>query len=356
MLKRAFHSSGPRSSTTALGLTIASVVLIAATYGMARFGVGLLYPQMLRDRPGLEGGLPLAGTGQFAAYCVAVVVGGWLSRTHARAVAVSAGISAGLGCVGLLLAQTPLTFAAAAFVAGTGAGLASPALVPLLDRAVPERWAPTAQAGVNSGTAIGLVVGGTLVLATTSVTVPWLLTAVVCVAAALTVGVLAPPAQSSPAHDRSDPDPGWWVPLVLPLALAGAAGVVSAYVWTYGPLVIVRQDLVGADDSGWLWVCVGVGGVLGLLTGGLVERTGPRTAFLLSAAGVTLGTVGVWVGTALPVAVISLGLFGASYMALSGTLILWGRVVQGVDSGRATALLFLALAVGQSLGAATLSP
>ncbi|WP_022924677.1 hypothetical protein [Serinicoccus marinus] len=51
-------------------------------------------------------------------------------------------------------------------------------------------------------------------------------------------------------------------------------------------------------------------------------------------------------------AVLGLTLFGAAYMALTGTLILWGRVLAPLDAGQATAWLFLALSVGQAVGTA----
>lgn len=336
-----------------MALAVSSVALIAATYGMARFGVGLLHPQMAAARPGLEGALRPAGTAQFASYCVAILIGGQLARTRARAVAASAGLCAGIGCAGLLLAQNPTGFTIAAFVAGSGAGLASPALVPLLDRTVPAEWAGPAQTAVNSGTAIGLIISGTLVLVTTGITTPWVIIAIICVTAGLAVWFFAPPHTPAEAPDST---PASWGPLVLPVVLAAAVGVISAFVWTYGPSVIVQDGLITPRNIGWLWLSVGLGGLLGVFTSQLVDLTGPVVAFLISSGGIGLATAGVALTTQPWVAIASLALFGASYMALSGTLILWGRVLRPANGGQATAWLFLALAVGQALGAATINP
>lgn len=336
-----------------VALAVSSVTLIAATYGMARFGVGLLHPQMAAARPDLEDALRPAGTAQFVSYCVAVLIGGQLAQTKARAVAAAAGLSAALGCLGLLVAQTPTTFTIAAFIAGTGAGLASPALVPLLDRAVPTRLAGPAQTAVNSGTALGLMVSGSLVLITTGIVMPWALIATICAVAGAAVWFFAP-AHAPAASAESMPGPGQWFPLVLPLALSLVVGVVSAYVWTYGPSVITTKELISTDHIGWLWLTVGIGGLLGVFTSHLVDRTGPLGASLLSSAGIILATAGIAM-TATPwVAIGSLAVFGASYMALSGILILWGRILRPDNGGQATAWLFLALAVGQAVGAATI--
>lgn len=328
-------------------------MLIAGTYGMARFGVGLLHPQMAAARPGLEGALQPAGTAQFASYCVAVLIGGRLARTRAGSVAAGAGLCAGIGCAGLLVAQTTTTFTIAAFIAGSGAGLASPALVPLLDRAVPARWAAPVQSAVNSGTAIGLLISGALVLITTGVTTPWALIATLCVTAGWAVWYFSLPHTPAKIPDSTPAD---WRPMILPTLLAAAAGVVSAFVWTYGPSVIVQDGLITPGRIGWLWLSVGLGGLLGVFTSQLVDLTSPLVAFLLSSVGIALATAGVALTTQPWVAIASLALFGASYMTLSGVLILWGRVLRPDNGGQATAWLFLALAVGQAVGAGTIRP
>lgn len=350
-MKRTFHSS-PRHTTTCRqsALLVSSVALIAGTYGMARFGVGLLYPQMVAARPGLVGALPPAGMAQFLSYCVAVFVGGQLARTAARAAAAAAGLCAGIGCLGLLVAQTPSTFIIVALIAGAGAGLASPALVPLLDQTIPAGRAGAAQTAVNSGTAIGLMISGALVLLTTGITLPWLLFALVCVAAGLAVAFLGPRRPASVVARA--PVTAGLGRLALPAVLAMAVGGASAYVWTYGPSVIVQAGLIPTRQIGWLWLVVGMGGLLGVFSSRLVDLIGPLKAFLISTVGIGLATAGVALASQLWFALASLAIFGACYMILSGVLILWGRVLRPANGGQATAWLFLALAVGQAMGAA----
>lgn len=128
------------------------------------------------------------------------------------------------------------------------------------------------------------------------------------------------------------PGPRQWAPLILPLALSLVVGVVSAYVWTYGPSVIIEKELISTDHIGWLWLTAGIGGLFGVFTSQLVDRIGPLGAFLLSSAGIILAIAGIAV-TATPwVAIGSLAVFG----------------------GQATAWLFLALAVGQAVGAVSI--
>ncbi|WP_298885220.1 MFS transporter [uncultured Serinicoccus sp.] len=367
MLKRSLQFAPAPTSRSPLPLVLAGVVLIAGTYGMARFGVGLLHPQMVAGRPDLDGALRPAGTAQFTSYCLAVLVGGRLAMRQARRLALAAGLVAGAGALGLMLAPDVATFTAAAFVAGAGAGLASPALVPLLDRAVPTARSGLTQAAVNSGTAVGLLVVGTVVLVTSAALTPWLMVAVVCVGAGWAVHRLAPAVRVVEPGAVPDVEPGIAPDRVagaavaargmsLPWLLAAAAGGVSAYVWTFGPSEVVRDTDLGTEYIGWLWVAVGAGGLIGAVAGRLVDLTGPFLAFLACAAAILLATTVVSTATQPWPAVLGLALFGAAYMALTGTLILWGRVLRPRDAGQATAWLFLALSVGQAVGTVLVGP
>lgn len=364
-------SSGPNPAR-GTAFALAGLILIAATYGMARFGVGLLHPQMAAARPELADALRSAGTAQFSSYCVAALVGGQLARRHAARVALAAGLIAAAGCGGLFFAQAPVSFTIAAFLAGSGAGLASPALVPLLDRAIPPAWSGTAHAAVNSGTAVGLIASGGLALATSAPAAPWVLIGVLCILAGLAVWRLAPVTPQTRSGDRDHANVSAGAnananaeaggrdyargSIKGPLAWATVAGFVSAFVWTYGPSRLVSHELIEAGSIGWLWVAVGVGGTLGLFAHRLVGRTSPLVAFAISATGIGLATAGVVVAAQAPLAIASLGLFGASYMTLSSVLILWSRALAPDDAGRVTAWLFLALALGQAAGAAVLTP
>ncbi len=347
-VKRSFHE------TRGALFVAAGVLLIAATYGMARFGVGLLHPAMAVEHPGVATALPSAGTAQFASYCVAAVLAAFLVPLRSRAVAGAAGVVAALGCLGLASSSSAGWFVASAYVSGAGAGLASPALVGLLDAVVPERMAATAQAVVNSGTSVGVVVTGVLATAITSPGPAWLVMAGVCAAAAAAVVALSSGARLvAPTAEPSRPDR---TSLAVPLALASGAGVASAAVWTFGPTAVVGRGALQPGQVGLLWAALGLGGLTGAFVAGPVSRYGPTRAFLLCTAALVVGSAAVLAphdgGATLPLA--GAACFGAAYMSLSGVLILWGRLVDPRDGAAATAWLFIALAVGQAVGAQAL--
>ncbi len=113
-----------------LAVTVSGLGVIACTYGLARYAYGLFLP-VFREQFALSGALSGAiATGGYASYCgAAVAAHRLLGRGHARGAAGLAGVLAALSCTAIAVAPSAGVLAAGVFVAGTGAGLASPAMV-----------------------------------------------------------------------------------------------------------------------------------------------------------------------------------------------------------------------------------
>jgi predicted MFS family arabinose efflux permease len=151
------------------------------------------------------------------------------------------------------------------------------------------------------------------------------------------------------------PQLGPWRLLVIPSVAAVIAGVGSALIWTFGPLLLTDAGSVATEQAGWLWIALGLGGSLGVLTGALVQRLGTRGGWCFFAGALALASAGVAVSVAIGsawTAYASMAIFGAGYMSLSGVLILWARNVWPGRAGAGTSMLFIALAIGQALGSA----
>lgn len=352
-------TTADRAAGSGLGTAVAGMLLIAATYGMARFGVGLFAPHLSVQRPELAGVLGWAAAAQFTSYSLAAALAArWVDR-YPRAGLLLAGATATAGCLGVAVAATPAVFVVAVFVGGTGAGFASPALVPVVDAVVAPRSTATAQSVVNSGTAVGVIGAGVVASAAASVGAAWVFMALVCAGTAVAVWWRVRgradlgAARRTAAQSSAEPARGPWRLLAVPAAAAVVAGAGSSLVWTFGPSLLTGSGAVGPEQVGRLWIALGLGGVLGTLTGALVRRTGVRVAWCwcagaLSLAGIQVG-VSVAAGSAWA-ACAGMALFGAGYMGLSGVLILWARDVWPHSAGAGTSALFIALATGQALG------
>jgi predicted MFS family arabinose efflux permease len=346
--------AGQRSPARSVAVALTGTLLIASTYGMARFGVGLFAPRLVSERPALAPVVGWAAAAQFVSYSLAAAVAARVSDRRPRAAVLAAGTAAAVGCVGVATTASPGWFVVLVFVGGTGAGLASPALVRLVDAVTPPHAAATAQSLVNTGTAVGVVVAGALALAVPSTAGAWWTMAVVNALAAGGVLLLA---RGGALGDPTATGSGTsydWRPLATPAAAAAVVGAGSALLWSYGPLVATGAGPVDDGSVGFLWIALGLGGLLGPLTGRLVERRGLGGAWAWSVGAVAVASLAlagaVGVGRPWP-AYAAMACFGAGYMCLSGVLILWAREMWPGAAGRGTSVLFVALAVGQAVGA-----
>ncbi|WP_236836726.1 MFS transporter, partial [Blastococcus sp. KM273129] len=238
-------------------------------------------------------------------------------------------------------------------VAGGGAGAATPALVAAIAASLSPETEGRAQGVVNSGTGAGVVAGGLLVLAAPDAwRAAWLgfavLALVVTWAADRSARWPGPVAPSGPA-DRP------WRALGRPTVAAVIAGAGCAGVWTFGRDLMTGAGELSAGTSGALWCVLGAAGLLGGVSGALVERVGVRAAWrgslLVAAAATALLAVrpgDPWV------AGLALAAFGGAFVALSGVLIAWGARARPDGAAAAAAFLFVGLTAGQALGAVAL--
>lgn len=335
-----------------LAVAIAGMLLIAATYGMARFGVGLYAPFLNEQRPRLSGSLGWATAAQFTSFCLAAGLAG---RFSPRTGLLLAGTTATVGALGVALASEPGYFVLAVFVGGMGGGFASPALVPVVDGLVASEKASGAQSLVNSGTAVGVIAAGLLAFVVPSAAPAWIIMAVIC--------ALALAGAWYPVRARRDlakaggrkaqkMRPAWRL-LMLPVVGAAVAGAGSSMVWSFGPSVVTASGAVPVSAVGWLWIALGLGGLAGSTSGSLVRRIGRRGAWISWSGALVAADVGVATaaagGTLWP-ALLGMAVFGAGYMGLTAVLILWARQVWPGRGGAAVSVLFIALAIGQALG------
>lgn len=335
----------------------AGTAVVAVTYGLIRFGYGLYLPVFT-----VRFGLPaeVAGgiaAGSFAAYCaIALLAQRLIGLGRSRQALWVACALAATGATITAAAWSAGSLAVGVVVAGSGAGAASPALVSAVAATVPRSTADRSQAVVNSGTGLGVVVGGLLAAALPGHwRLSWMVFALATVAVTWRVDWCTTWAVV-PAAQRPDRRPllldlAPLHPLLLAALLAGAG---SAAVWTFGRDLLVSAG-ASAPTSALLWSVLGGAGVAGALSGDVVRRVGPHAAWVATAgmmAAATVALVGL-PGRALPAAT-ALAAFGAAYVVLSGLLIACATVLTPRRAAESTAALFIALTAGQALGAAAL--
>ncbi|MGY1987894.1 MFS transporter [Blastococcus sp. SYSU DS0669] len=335
-------------------LISAGLAVIAVTYGLARYGFGLYLPQF-RTEFGFSGGTAGAlAAGGYLAYCVAALLTPLLvARGHGRAALWAAGGSAAAGSVVVAVAPGTAVLAVGVLIAGSGAGAATPALVAAIAASVPPASEGRAQGVVNSGTGAGVVAGGLLVLAAPAAwREAWLVFAVLAVLVTWTADRAARwPGPGALPHPAGRP----WRGLGRPTVAAVLAGAGCAGVWTFGRDLLTGAGELSAGVSGALWCVLGAAGLLGGVSGALVERYGVRAAWRAALVLAAAASALLAVRPGVPwLAGIALAVFGGAFVALSGVLIAWGARARPDGAAAAAALLFVGLTAGQALGAVAL--
>jgi predicted MFS family arabinose efflux permease len=336
------------------GLVLAGTGLIAATYGLVRLAYGLFLSDI---QASLDLGSAEAGyisSGASIAYCAGALVG-LVADSRPRLLVLAALGTGSLGALGMALAPSAAAFVPAAVVGSAGAGLASPGLVGVVAANVAERGRDRAQTVVNSGTGPGLVLAGLLALVLLpqwrlGFVIAAVVTAVVGVAVlVLSRGSAAPGARSA---DRKDLSRRWWAVLATPAFGAVLLGASSAAVWTYGRTQLIAEGAARGTAT-VAWIGLGVGGTATVLTARGLGRLRPANAWVLTTSGVavSVGALAAAAGWTV-VGVAACLLFGWAFVAATSALIGWAAELLPDRAAAGTALLFVALTLGQAVGSA----
>jgi predicted MFS family arabinose efflux permease len=339
-------------------LVAAATALIGATYGLGRYAYALYLPALRADF-GL--GAATAGavaSAAYGAYCAGLLAGGAVAeRGRARAAAVAAGACAVAGTGAIAIAGSTALLAVGVALGGVSTGLASPALASLIAGAVAPAGRDRAMTVANAGTGFGMLVCAPAALAAPdrwragfALFAALSLAVTAAVALATSRGASAHPHPATPQRATAGPRRrarGDRVPLALGAAGLGAAG--SAY-WTFGRDLLTAAGAGGAGPG--LWMALGAASILGAAARDVVPRgrAGALWAALLVAVGASTALLALAPATR-PLALASAVVFGASFVALSGILILWATRLDPDRPAAAVSGAFLLLALGGLAGA-----
>lgn len=249
-------------------------------------------------------------------------------------------------------AMQPGAFAAFAILSSIGAGLASPALVSIIKRNVERGDNDRAQSIVNAGTGPGLIIAGLLALVLLpNWRLPWFLTAGFTIIIAALVLRLDRARSHHSVHGNRLPPKAWFGAHGYIIAAALLMGAGSAAVWTFGRAYLVESGASEPVSIG-AWIALGIGGTAVIATARWMSQFRPPAAWALSAsvvagATVMLGMAPGFTAMALPACVA----FGWGYTAATGALIAWTLERDFDRAATGTSLLFVALVLGQALGA-----
>ncbi|MBK4771595.1 MAG: YbfB/YjiJ family MFS transporter [Pantoea sp. Morm] len=338
-----------------LRLTLSGFMLIAVTYGLARFAWGMMMPQVAQQISFSPRASGMLAACSYLAYCLATPGATLLlARWGVRSTAMLAALTAMLGLLLLAAASSTWLIAGGLFIAGLGAGLASPALASAVSQQLDASRQTAANTLINAGTGAGIIVSVPIFML-----MPGGWRAACCCFAALALISLLLARYCLPAG-RADPpgSPVGWRDrlhnraLQRVIIIAFLSGVASAAWWCFGPDVLRQHSHLNESHASMLWLVSGAAGILGALTGPLARCIGMRQVYWLAQLAMAVPLLLLAALTHFSYWLVpAAALCGAGYVTLSGILLVAGAAAMPQNAASGVAAAFLTLAIGQIGGA-----
>jgi predicted MFS family arabinose efflux permease len=347
-------SRSPRP--TAVAVAVAGSASVATAFGMARYGYGLLLPDIKHSLVLGETELGAIGTLAYLTYITAaLLVDPAVRRLGARLTVIAGG---GLGVAGTAIvaaSSSTLSLAAGVGVAGASAGLVYPPFAEAL-RELPDTTRSRALASINCGTGWGVAVAAPIaIIAASSWRLAYLGFAVCAWLSTLYAARIVP--ATVPGDDGRggrrlsvrELRPGAW------RVICGAflVGLGSGVFWTFAVQEVRAAGLDVTAGRALLGVA-GIGSIVGIGAADLIGRFGLMRTFLACAVLEAVSTflVAIFASDLATVLVFAFA-FGVSYnIAVAASVLSLTRLhperpasaVAFVAGANATGLLFSPLA------------
>lgn len=334
-------------------LILAGLPMIAVTYGLSRFSYGLMLPYINEALHMTQSTSGIISSLSYVAYCIAIVAAMMFSRrATSRFILVAAGLLSIVGLGVISVSLTPVGLGAGIFLAGMSTGLSSPPYASIVNTNVQSGAQNQTNAWINSGTSIGTAfTGAVAIMMVDSWRETYIIFMVIAVIVLAANYKVLPRTQTFEEKSSVGFVKEEWKQSVQLILASLLLGISSAAYWTFSRDFIVNLDSVPAYLGDWLWVIIGLAGLLGGTAGIVINRFGIKNAFRLST--VTLSTASLLLGSwpsSPVVGVLSPFLFGSSYVFITGVLIVWGVSVFRTNPSIGLGLPFLMLALGQAAG------
>ena len=326
---------------------------IAVTYGLSRFSYGLMLPYINEEMNMNPSASGLISSLSYLAYCLAIVLAMVFSnKVTPKSILMAAGMTSVIGLGVIAISSSPMILGLGIFLAGLSTGFSSPPYANIVDTNIEPRLQNQTNSWINSGTSIGTAFTGAIVILMAD---NWRGTYLIFLVIAILVLIAnykrLPKNQILKKENKasfSKREGKQSVQLILASLFLGIS--CSAY-WTFSRDFILNLESAPSYLGEWLWVIIGVAGLLGGTAGVFINKFGLMTAYRVSVLALSTSSLllGIFPGNNL-IGFFSPALFGSSYIFMTGVLIVWGTSVFKSSPSFGLGVPFLMLALGQAAG------
>jgi predicted MFS family arabinose efflux permease len=334
---------------------VPGTAMMALTFGLARYGYGLLLPEMRADLGMSASAAGLVSSATYASYLVAnVLVVQLASRWGARVAVAAAAGSATIGMALIAVADSVALLAVGVLVAGAAAGLAFPPYADIVDQQVDPSRRDLVWSTISSGTGWGVALAGPIAILAGD---QWRLAWGGFVVLAVVTGVVATrlaPAHTADALRRPQLSPSWFFcprsgPLLISAVMVGA----GSSVWWAFSVDAMQSAGLGTTPARVVYAVCGAAMLLGSVSGLAFARVGLRAGYL-GAVVLLAGSLALLAAATadLAAALVAAVLFGAFFAAVIAAQGIWSAQVFAAHPAAGLAAYSAALTIGTLLGPA----
>lgn len=334
-------------------LVFPGIAMIATTYGLGRFSFGLFLPSITEDIGMTTSQAGIISSLFYLAYCFTIIYATFQTATIGpKRMIMLAGLSVIIGLFTIGMAPNALILSLGVVFAGASTGLVSPPYgytislwIRMTDQGKANTW-------INSGTSLGLMFTGlTAMIVFLDWRATYLIYGIIAIAVLLWNFKNIPSLQHNlniSTGSFNIRDITYSKRIIIASLLLGFA---TAPFWTFSKSFIEKTGNYTDLELSIFWILIGLFGVIGGISGAMIDKRGIRFAYNMGV--IMLATPSLLLAFAPDswlLAFISSGLFGFSYIYLTGVLLVWGIKIFAKNASLGIGLPFLLLAVGQVIG------
>jgi predicted MFS family arabinose efflux permease len=347
--------STPTRHPSVAAVLVPGTAMIAVTFGLARYGYGLLLPEMRADLGMSASAAGLVSSATYLSYMVAnVLVVQVASRWGSRVAVAAAAAFASIGMATIAVAESVAALAAGVLVAGAAAGLAFPPYADIVDRHVEPPRRALVWSTISSGTGWGVALAGPIAIVADD---RWRLAWAGFVVIAVVTGLFA--TRLAPAHDaeslrRPQLSVSWFFcPRSRPLLVSGVLVGAGSSVWWAFSVDAMQSAGLGTTPARVVYAVCGAACLLGSVSGIAFAHLGLRGGYLGAAVllAASLGLLAVATAQ-LAWALVAAVLFGAFYASVIAAHGIWSAQVFADHPAAGLAAVSAALTIGTLVGPA----
>lgn len=339
-------------------IIISGTLMIAVTYGLARFAFGLLLPNISNDLKLSSGIMGMISSATYIAYCLAIAVSTYYSnQKDPKKFVYLAGLTSILGIFIISVSHEAILLFLGVFIAGMSTGFGSPAYGEVVQNNLEKSTQNKANTWINAGTGFGIVISGPIAyILSDSWRIVYIMFGIIAIIVLLINYFYIPKHTSSTKKFKKQTQSyslKSFLQKSMSINIASLVlGCTSAIYWTFSKDYIAtvpsNTDLITSS----FWILVGVSGIIGGFSGGLISRFSIKSLYIIVVLMMATSILSLNIDNAnLFIIFLSALFFGSSYVFLTGILMIWGINIFEKAPSLGIGVPFFTLAFGQIIGA-----